>query len=44
MNLRPDAKTALRDAYERATKQRQPDELGLIVDAINARTASISKP
>jgi serine/threonine protein kinase len=43
INLRPDAKTALRDAFERATKQDQQDDLGSIVDAINARTAVVTK-
>jgi hypothetical protein len=43
INLRPDAKTALRDAYERAARQIQQDDLGAIVDAINARTAVLIK-
>jgi tetratricopeptide (TPR) repeat protein len=43
INLRPDAKAALRDAFEHTAKQDQRDELGIIVDAINARTAVITK-
>jgi serine/threonine protein kinase len=42
-NLRPDAKAALRDAFERAAKQVQQDDLTTIVDAINARTAVDTK-
>jgi hypothetical protein len=43
ISLRPDAKAALRDAFERATRQVQQDDLGLIVDAINARTTAKTK-
>jgi eukaryotic-like serine/threonine-protein kinase len=43
IHLRPDAKAAFRDALERAVKEVQQDDLGIIVDAINARTALVMK-
>ena len=43
INLRPDAKAALRDAFERAARQVQQDDLSAIVEAINARTAVVIK-
>ncbi len=43
INLRPDARAALRDAFERATKEVQQDDLSTLVEAINARTAAVIK-